>query len=83
MNKAEERRYTQDQVDLALMATDLAAVKKTVESMNSKLDADYVTKDVMKLLELKVELLQKIVYGMVTLVLVAFVGAVINLVIKG
>jgi hypothetical protein len=51
MNRAADKKYTQDQVDLQLMATDLKAVKETVNAMNRKLDADYVTKDELELIK--------------------------------
>lgn len=77
MNKADEKRYTKDQVDLALMAADLKTVKDTVESMNKKLESDYVRQDQLKLLQIQVELLQKIVYGVVGLILTAVVGGMV------
>lgn len=77
MNKADEKRYTKDQVDLALMAADLKTVKDTVESMNKKLESDYVRQDQLKLLQMQVELLQKIVYGVVGLILTAVVGGMV------
>lgn len=77
MNTADEKRYTKDQVDLALMAADLKTVKDTVESMNKKLEAEYVRQDQLKLLQMQVELLQKIVYGVVGLILTAVVGGMV------
>lgn len=77
MNKADEKRYTKDQVDLALMAADLKTVKDTVESMNKKLEAEYVRQDQLKLLQMQVELLQKIVYGVVGLILTAVIGGMV------
>lgn len=76
------KTYTQDQVDLKLLATDMASVKKMVGDINNKLDANYVTKDAMKLMEQKLDLIQKIVYGVIALILTAVVGAVVSLVLR-
>ena len=77
MNKADEKRYSQDQVDLALIASDLKTVKETVDSVNRKLDANYVTKDELKLTTIQLELLQRIVYGVVGLILTAVIGGMV------
>ena len=76
------KTYTLDQVDLKLLATDMASVKKMVGDINNKLDANYVTKDEMKLMEQKLDLIQKIVYGVIALILTAVVGAVVSLVLR-
>lgn len=69
-----DKKYTQDQVDLALMAADLEAVKNTVTAINHKLDANYVTKEELKVFILQLEILQKIVYGIVGVVLSTVLG---------
>ena len=52
----------------------MAQVKETVKDIKSKLDADYVTRT-------EFEIVQKIVYGMVGVVLLGVLGAVIKLII--
>lgn len=76
-----DKTYTKADVDFAVMATDLKTVKDTVANISRKLDAEYVTKDELALRDQKIELLQKIVYGVVGLILTAVVGAVVSLVL--
>lgn len=78
-----EQRYTKDQVDLALISADLKQVKETVESINHKLESNYVTKDELKLVQVQLELIQKIVYGVVGLILTAVIGSVVAFFVKG
>lgn len=77
MNKSDEKRYTQDQVDLALMASDLKQVKETVEAVNHKLEESYITKSEHRMLQMQVDLVQKIVYGVVGLILTAVIGGMV------
>jgi uncharacterized membrane-anchored protein len=70
-------RYTQQDVDMAKMAVQVTNIESSVRAINSKLDAEYVTKDVHKLLEAQVELLQKIVYGIIGLILTTVIGGMV------
>lgn len=63
-----------DAVKLALMANNIEHIKSRVEKIDEKLDNDYVT-------HIEFEPIKKIVYGLVSLTLVAVVGAIIGLVI--
>lgn len=72
--KNSSKLYTQDQVDLFKMASRVESIDKTVADINHKLDANYVTKDELKIVQLQVELLQKIVYGLISLILTTVVG---------
>ena len=78
MNKSDEKRYTKDQVDLQLMAADLKQVKETVENMNHKLESGYVTKDELKVISLQMELLQRLVYGIVGLIITVVIGGMLT-----
>jgi len=69
-----DKQYSRQEVDIALIAKDMAQVKETVRDIKSKLDADYVTRT-------EFEIVQKIVYGMVGVVLLGVLGAVIKLII--
>jgi len=69
-----DKQYSKQEVDIALIAKDMAQVKETVKDIKSKLDADYVTRT-------EFEIVQKIVYGMVGVVLLGVLGAVIKLII--
>ena len=63
-----------DEVRLALMSNNIEHIKSRVEKIDEKLEEDYVT-------HVEFEPIKKIVYGLVSLILVAVVGAVIGLVI--
>lgn len=63
-----------DEVRLALMSNNIEHIKSRVEKIDEKLEEDYVT-------HVEFEPIKKIVYGLVSLTLVAVVGAVIGLVI--
>lgn len=60
---------------IAVMANDLGYVRKAVDSLNEKIDNNYVTKEMF-------EPIQKIVYGLVGLILIAVVGALMTLVLR-
>lgn len=70
-----KQTYTQEQVDLKDMSNKVSSIEKTVNDISRKLEANYVTKDELKLLQIQVELLQKIVYGVVGLIITAVVSA--------
>jgi hypothetical protein len=78
MTTQSEKRYTQSQVDVKLITEKLNSIEKKVEVIDAKLSADYVTKDQHKLLETHVLILQKIVYGVVALILTGVIGGFIN-----
>jgi len=67
---------TRDDVKLAVIQNDLAYIKEKVSAVDSKLNNNYVSKE-------EFEPIKKIVYGMVGLILVAVVGALVSLIIKG
>jgi len=67
-------REKSDEVQIAVMATDISYIKKSVEEISKKIGEDFVTKD-------EFEPVKRIVYGLVGLILVAVVGAVLALVI--
>lgn len=71
------KTYTQEQVDLVKMADKVSAIEKTVNSIDKKLESNYVTKDELRILEIQLNLVQKIVYGMVGLILTAVIGGVL------
>ena len=57
------------------MAKDIIYIRRDVDKIIAQLDKDYVTKD-------QFEPIRKIVYGLVGTILIAFLGAVIAVVIK-
>lgn len=63
-----------DDVKLAVMQNDLAYVKDTVTKLDTKISSGYVSKE-------EFEPIKKIVYGVVSLILVAVVGALVALVV--
>jgi hypothetical protein len=72
-----EKRYTQSQVDLKLMTEKLTNIEKKVIEIDRKLEAEYVTKDQQAIVKSELGLLQRIVYGVVGLIITAVVGGMI------
>lgn len=66
---------------LAVIASTVKAIERDVEHINTKLDKNYVTRDKHALLEDKVSRMEKIVYGVVSLILIAVVGAMLRFII--
>ena len=76
------KTYTQEQLDLVKINNKLDNIEKIAKENRDLLKNEYVTKDELALRDQKLELLQKIVYGVVGLILTAVVGAVVSLVVK-
>lgn len=70
-----ENIMTQMAVDQAVILNKLTNVENDVAAINTRLEKSYVTQD-------QFEPVKKIVYGLVSIILVAVVGALIALVIK-
>lgn len=73
--KTNNNIFNQMAIDQAVMLTKLINVEKKVDSIDNNLKMDYVTQD-------QFAPISKIVYGLVSLILVAVVGALVTLVIK-
>lgn len=58
----------------ALIARDITYMKEKLDEVDGKLNSHYVTKE-------EFEPIKKVVYGLVSIILVAVVGAVVSLVI--
>lgn len=65
---------TRDDIKLAVIQTDLTYIKEKLNAVDTKVSSNYVSKE-------EFEPIKKIVYGMVSLILVAVVGALVALVI--
>lgn len=78
---SDNKTYTQDQVDMVKINNKLDNIEKIALENREMLRKEYVTKDELALRDQKIELLQKIVYGVVGLILTGVVGAIISLVI--
>lgn len=63
-----------DETKLAVMQTDLVYIKEKLNAVDEKVSSHYVSKE-------EFEPVRKIVYGVVTLILVAVVGALVALVV--
>lgn len=59
---------------LAVMQTDLTYIKEKLNAVDNKVSSHYVSKE-------EFEPIRKIVYGMVSLILIAVVGALVALVV--
>jgi hypothetical protein len=60
---------------IAVIQTNILDIKEDVRDIKNKLEMDYVTKQ-------EFDPVKKVVYGLVSLILVAVVGALITLLIK-
>ena len=76
MTKQIERR--KEDVVMALIQQDLEYIKKDVGTIKQTLSKDYITR---KEFELAFSPIQRIVYGIVGLILTGVVGALISLVV--
>lgn len=63
-----------DDVKLAVIQNDLTYIKEKLNAVDTKVSQNYVSKD-------EFEPIRKIVYGLVSLILIAVVGALVALVI--
>lgn len=62
------------EIRTALIAKDVSYMKEKLDEVDGKLNSHYVTKE-------EFEPIKKVVYGLVSVILVAVVGAVVSLVI--
>ena len=63
-----------DETKLAVIQTDLTYIKEKLNAVDNKVSSHYVSKE-------EFEPIKKIVYGLVSLILVAVVGALVALVV--
>lgn len=66
---------TKATIQLSKLETAMEYIKHSIENISHKLENSYVTQD-------QFEPIKRLVYGVVTLVLVAVVGAIMALIIK-
>lgn len=64
-----------DDVTLAVIQNDLGYLKEKINSIDDKVSSGYVSKE-------EFEPIKKIVYGVVSLILIAVVGALVALVVS-
>lgn len=65
-----------DTTKIALIQQDISYMKDKLDNVDQKISTHYVSRE-------EFEPIKKIVYGMVGLILVAVVGALVSLVVKG
>jgi len=63
-----------DEIKLAVIQNDLTYIKEKLNAVDNKVSSHYVSKE-------EFEPIKKIVYGLVSLILVAVVGALVALVV--
>jgi hypothetical protein len=68
-----------DETRIAVMAERVGNIDTTVKNIESKLDKNYVTLDKYALTQDKVDRLEKIIYGVIMLLLAAIVTAGVSL----
>lgn len=77
MTKAPEPAYREgENLKIALIQQDVVYIKENIRAIKDELDGKYVTTD-------QFEPIKKIVYGLVTAVLLAVVSAVMAVVVRG
>lgn len=77
MNNRQNVKNMPDQSDetkLAVIQTDLTYIKEKLNAVDNKVSSHYVSKE-------EFEPIKKIVYGLVSLILIAVVGALVALVV--
>lgn len=72
---AKSSRTVREDTQIAVMANDVSYIKTAVKDLNDKVDNNYVTKE-------QFAPVQKLVYGLVGLILVAVVGAMMALILR-
>jgi hypothetical protein len=65
-----------EETKLAVIQTDLTYIKEKLNAVDNKVSSHYVSKE-------EFEPIKKIVYGLVSLILIAVVGALVALVVGG
>lgn len=73
---AGQNNRTNQETDIALIKQDISYMKDKLDGVDAKISTHYVSRE-------EFEPIKKIVYGMVGLILVAVVGALVSLVVKG
>lgn len=63
-----------DDIKLAILQTDMAYIKEKLNDIDQKVSSGYVSKE-------EFEPIKKIVYGVVSLILTAVIGAIVALVV--
>lgn len=71
---AKSKAQQSDETQIALIQNDLTYIKEKLNAVDIKVSNHYVSKE-------EFEPIKKIVYGMVSLILVAVVGAIVALVV--
>jgi uncharacterized membrane protein len=73
--------YTQANIDFVKLEDKVNNIERIVSKTDDRLERDFVKKEELALTVKDVELLKRIVYGVVSLILTAVVGAVVSLVV--
>lgn len=68
------KTFNNEKTSLALIAQDIKYIQRDVMDIKSKIENDYVTRE-------EFDPIKKIIYGLVTLILTAVVGALVGLVV--
>ena len=69
------KNISSNETNIAIILNELQYIKKDVAAIKEQLHADYVTRN-------EFEPVRKIVYGMVSIVLIAVVTAIVALILK-
>jgi ABC-type phosphate transport system permease subunit len=76
MGKIKMNENNRDDIKLAVIQNDLSYIKEKMNAIDNKVSSGYVTKE-------EFDPIKKIVYGVVSLILVAVIGALVALVVNG
>lgn len=75
MNKEQKKQQDSIESSIAVILTKVNYIEQEIKDIKAKLEKDYVTHD-------EFQPIQKVVYGLVSLILLSVVGAIIALVLK-
>lgn len=72
---ARNTRNVSDEVSLAVIANDIAYIKKDIADIKDTVSKNYITRE-------EFDPIKKVVYGLVSLILIGVVGALMALIIN-
>lgn len=74
---------TDTKTALAVIAVVLGQTKKEIEDVKDSLDRGYATKAALEAVRSRLQMLERIVYGAVSIILISVLGALLTLVVRG
>ena len=76
-----EKVFSKVEVDLKILSDKVTNIDLNITEIKKKLEQEYVSKDKLEITNLRVERIEKIVYGVVGTMLIAMILAIVKLVL--